>query len=192
MKTVLRECNDCGVVYIDDVLVYSNNWADHIQHLRRVFSALKEHGLTCKPTKCQFGMTRLKYLGHVIGSGSVSVPEHRMSDMKEFVRPVTRKQLRSFLGAISYYCRFIEGFHRWSSILSPHTSSSAPRLVRWTELMDDAFTQLKLSLCSYCVLCIPTDDDSFRLETDALSSGVGAVLMVKREDQWRPVAYYSK
>ncbi len=58
--------------------------------------------------------------------------------------------------------------------------------------MDDAFTQLNLSLCSYCVLCIPTDDDSLRLDTNESSSGVGAVLMVKREDQWRPVAYYSK
>ncbi len=137
-------------------------------------------------------MSKLEYLGHVIGSGELSVPEHRVSHMSNYIKPQTRKQLRAFLGAIGNYRQFVGGFQRWSSLLTPHTSKSSPQLVLWTPQMEGAFLQLKLSLCNVSALCVPVHDDVFQLETDASSSGIGAVLSVLRDSVWRPSSFFSK
>ena len=105
MENVLRGCYDWAAPYIDDILVFSQNGIIHTQHLRLVVKALSENGLTLKLEKCIFGKTHLEYLGHFIGCGTVAVPENRASDMANYIRPRTKKQLRSFLGAASYYRR---------------------------------------------------------------------------------------
>ncbi len=101
--------------YIDDIVVYSREWSSHLCHLKGVISCLGSAGLTIKLKKCIFGRKHLLYLGHVIGSGVLAVPEMRIKTLSEFARPVTKKQLRSLLGAFSYYRKFIPGFADCSS-----------------------------------------------------------------------------
>ena len=84
IESVLRQCAEFAVVYIDDVLVYSNSWAEHLQHLKHVLEALKKAGLTAKPEKCQWGRRHLDYLGHRVGCGKVAVTEHRVEAMANF------------------------------------------------------------------------------------------------------------
>lgn len=105
MDQVLRPCSDCAADYIDDMLVYSNSWEQHMVDLRRVLTQLRKFGLTAKPAKCQFGMAHLEYLGHVIGQGKVAVPEQRVTAMTNYTRPVNKKNMRAFLGTVGY------GFH---------------------------------------------------------------------------------
>ena len=150
------------------------------------------NGLTIKLDKCQFGMTKLEYLGHLIGGGQVAVPRHRATAMENFRQPRTRKDMRSFLGAMSYYRRFIKGFASFSGILSPATSKSAPNVVDWSSIMLDAFNKLKCKLVSVCMLTIPSQEDVFSLHTDASGLGVGATLNVVREGVELPVEFYSK
>ncbi len=95
-------------------------------------------------------------------------------------------------GVVNFYRRFIRGFHQWSYLLTPSTSKSVPAVVGWTSLMLEAFDQLKVKLCNHVCLCIPCDSDMFILETDASSSGVGAVLSVLREVALRPAAFFSR
>ncbi len=78
MELVLKNCSSFASVYIDDVLVYSKDWEEHLQHLRLVLEALRKSGLTAKPSKCQWGRRHLDYLGHRVGGGKVAVPEHRV------------------------------------------------------------------------------------------------------------------
>ena len=137
----------------------------HVLHLRSVLEALKVHGLTVKEGKCQFGKRKVEYLGHVIGGGVLAVPTHRATAMAEYVKPRTKKQLRAFLGAGSYYRKFVQGFARYSSELSPATSRMAPSVVSWTEAMLEAFSQLKVCLVNMCELTIPSQEDVFTLNT---------------------------
>ena len=91
----------------------------HAQHLRCVFEALQQHGLTVKEAKCEFGRSQIEYLGHVIGNRVLAVPHHSAEAMANFIQPRTKKQLRAFLGAASYYRRFVKGFTNYSSMLTP-------------------------------------------------------------------------
>ena len=172
--------------------VFSGDGIAHAQHLRLVVKALGEKGLTLKLEKCVFGKTHLEYLGHFIGCGTVAVPENRATDMANYIRPRTKKQLRSFLGAASYYRRFVKDFAQFSAHLSPSTSKFSPNVVAWTEVMVEAFDQIKVSLVKLCVLTIPCQGDCFSLHTDASGLGVGATLNVIREEEKRPVAYFSR
>ena len=84
--------------YIDDIVVFSACWRDHVTHLEEVLKRLKDAGLTANQSKCDWGKSEIEYLGHVVGSGKTSVPQVRVADLRNFKRPGTKKQLRSFLG----------------------------------------------------------------------------------------------
>ena len=133
MEVVLRECYSFSAPYIDDIVVFSGSGAEHVEHLRAVLGSLRKFGMTVKEKKCEWGKEKLEYLGHVIGGGQLAVPAHRAAAMANFRQPRTKKQLRSFLGAASYYRQFIEGYAYMSSVLSPWTAKSAPSVVDWTE-----------------------------------------------------------
>ena len=192
METVLAPVADCAAIYIDDIVIYSSTWQQHLSHIDRVLACLKDAGLTIKRKKCEFGKTKLQYLGHVIGSGQMAVPEHRVMALAKYKRPVTKRTLRSFLGCMSYYRRFIPKYADLSAHLTPSTSVSAPKVVAWTVDMDKAFNSLKVSLCDHVSLNIPSITDEFTLHTDASGFGIGACLHVVREQQELPVAFFSR
>ncbi len=106
-----------------------------IKDLTEVVECLGKAGLKIKRNKCEFSRKFLGYLGHQIGCGRVAVPEYRVSTMAEFRKPITKKQLRSFLGSVGYYRMFVEGFANFSCKLTPATSLDAPLRVQ----MEEAF-----------------------------------------------------
>ena len=118
IERILRDCTDNASNYIDDILIFSVDFASHLVHVEEVLCALSRAGLTTKPTKCSWGKAKLEYLGHLIGGGEVAVPQHRVTDMLKFKRPVTQTQLRSFLGSMGFYRKFIPKFATLSSVLS--------------------------------------------------------------------------
>ena len=192
MERVLEPVSDCATVYIDDIVIFSNNWSDHMAHIARVFNCFKQAHLTAKISKCSFGKTQLQYLGHTIGSGQLAVPEHRIAALAAYKRPITKKTLRSFLGCMSYYRRFIPKYADMSALLTPSTSVSAPKSVVCTTEMDGAFQRLKVSLCDHVSLIIPSVSDQYTLHTDASGCGVGACLHVRRGEDEIPVAFFSR
>ena len=192
MEEVLRGCYEFSAPYIDDILVFSRDGVEQEGHLREVFKALSTYGLTVKEDKCEFGRTHLEYLGHLIGGGQLAVPSHRAAAMDAFILPKTRTQLRSFLGSMSYYRRFILNFASYSAVLSPATSKSAPSVVVWDGARLKAFTTLKGMLCDVCSLTIPSSEDVFVLNTDASGLGIGATLNVIRDGVEKPVAFFSR
>ena len=192
MEEVLRGCYGFAAPYIDDILIFSKDGVEHVQHLREVLRCLSENGLTVKEDKCLFGRTHLEYLGHLIGQGQLAVPSHRAAAMEAYILPKTRTQLRSFLGSMSYYRRFIANYARFSAILSPATSKAAPSVVVWDAARLEAFNTLKGLLCSVCSLTIPSSEDCFVLNTDASGLGIGATLNVRRDGVEKPVAFFSR
>ncbi len=117
---------------IDDVIVYSPNWKQHLVDLDKVIKCLGNAGFKLKAKKCTFGRKHLTYLGHVIDCGTVSVPRVRVEAMSNFRRPITKKQLSSYLGSMSYYRRFIKDFAKYSSLLTPAVALKASQRVEWT------------------------------------------------------------
>ena len=138
------------------------------------------------------GKRHLDYLGHRVGCGKVAVPELRAAAMAEYKKPITRRDLRAFLGSIGYYRRFIPMFASLSSFLTPATSTKAPGTVQWTPEMLDAFVKLRESLCNFCILTVPFSTDVFELHPDASRLGIGSVLNVVRDTEVLPVAVYSR
>ena len=192
MDQALDQQAECSSTYIDDVLVYSSSWKEHLKHLRDVLEALRKAGLTAKPDKCVWGAQSLEYLGHEVGNGVVSVPEARVKALRDFARPINKKGLRAFLGTAGYYRRFIPGFSQRAGPLYDALKRGAPNFVGWTGEQIGAFNHLICVLCDTHTLTLPRDDDILALHTDASSGGIGAVLSVVRDGQDQPVAYFSK
>ena len=192
MEYVLKDLYDLCAPYIDDIIVFSDCWDEYLVHLEQVFLALDKHGLKVKESKCEFGKMYVEYLDHIVGNGQLAVPEHRATAMKEYKQPVSKKDLRSFLVAMSYYRRFIPHFAEYSSVLSPATSKKASGVVQWSEEMLAAFSSLTDILCNVCKLTIPVYSDVFSLHTDASGAGLGATLNVVRQNDELPVAFYGK
>ena len=192
MDVVLSECIDFSSSYIDDVVVFSKTWDDHLCHLECVLQALCSRGFTIKPSKCVWGAQSIDYLGYTVGEGQLSVPDIRVKSINAFSRPSTISQLRSFLGTIGYYRRFVPHFAKYSSSLTPATKSGMPKVISWSPHMTSAFHSLRSSLSDVVRLYIPCVTDEFVLITDACASGVGSVLCVVRSGCFLPVAFYSR
>ncbi len=189
---VLQDCFECSAPYIDDILIFSNSWKEHLRDVQKVLGVLRKHGLTAKPSKCVWGKSYVEYLGHIVGNGTVVVPQMHVEAMAKFAQLVSRKNMRAFLGTVGYYRKFIPQFSKYSSVLTPATCQDAPAKVVWTPKMLESFHHLRSVLCSVCVLNVPTPDDVFTVETDASAGGVGGVLNVVRDGQTLPVAFFSK
>ena len=100
---LLDGLNDFSSAYINDIIIFSGTWEDHLQHLRQVLRRIQEAGLTLRRKKCQFGMSDCVYLGHLIGSGRVRPEKLKVSAVREFSQPRTKKDVCSFLGLTGYY-----------------------------------------------------------------------------------------
>ena len=192
MNGVLQGLEDFSSAYIDDIVVFSRTWEEHLAHLKQVLDRLRKFHLTAKPSKCEWGAQSLLYLGHAVGLGKISVPEARVAALRNFRKPVTKADLRAFLGTIGYYRRFVPQFSQRAVPLTEATKKAAPNVLAWSDSMYDAFVYLCNVLSDVSVLFIPHMSDKFLLQTDASTKGIGAVFSVVRDGEEFPVGYYSK
>lgn len=173
------------LVFFDDILIYSPTWEEHLLHLQTVLNLLRQHQLVAKRSKCQFGQTRVDYLGHVISIQGLSVDPLKISAIQQWPVPRNVKQVRSFLGLAGYYRRFI---HHYAAIAGALTDLLRMVPFAWTDSTQAAFDTLKNKLSAAPVLALPDFTQQFQLETDASGQGIGAVLSQKGH----PVAYFSQ
>ena len=166
------------------MIIFSQTWEEHLVHLREILGHLKKHGLTAKRV---WGVAGVTYLGHTVGKGKLSVPECRVGSLRKFQQPVTKRDVRAFLGTVGYYRRFIKSFASIALPLTDATKKSAPTRITWDETTLSAFRTLYHSLSDLSALVISKQDDSFLLQTDASGGGIGAVLSVCCDDEELPV-----
>ena len=192
MTKILAGCKGFASPYMDDIIIYSTSWKEHKQHVRSVLKCLKEAGLTANPKKCCWGGKVMDFLGHRVGDGSMTIPDKRVEALRTYTRPTTKKGLRSFLGAVSFYRRYVQLLAKDTAVLSPATSKLAPAKVSWTGDMESAFHHICESVSNYCILTIPLPEDTMSIVTDASGSGIGGVLQVMRKGEWEAAAFYSR
>ena len=180
--------------FFDDILVHSASWSDHLHHVRNVLDRLKSYGLTARPSKILAGFQSLEFLGHVVGSGVLRPDESKTEKILQVSTPTTKKQVRSLLGLLSFYRRYIPGFASVAAPLTDLTKESGRscRSIHWTPDCASALQEIQDLLSRKPVLLLPRLDLPFVLQTDASSTGLGAVLLQEFEDSLHPVCFASR
>ena len=193
MDSLLKGVRDYAEAYLDDLVIFSNTWEEHCKHLRTILQRLRSAGLTAKPSKCQLGMRQCVYLGHQVGNGIIRPEKEKLEAVLQFERPVTKKDVRSFLGLTGYYRKFVPNYSTVALPLTDCTKKAAPSKVNWTDACETAFVELKRRLTSPPVLKSPDLSRPFILQTDASERGIGAVLsQTTTKGDEHPIAYYSR
>ncbi|XP_023814763.2 uncharacterized protein LOC111947970 [Oryzias latipes] len=192
MDQVLGGLKDCACAYLDDIVVYSATWEEHLRHLKKVLECLHAAGLTINPAKCAFARRETEYLGYTIGGGLIKPQVNKVQAIESCPLPQTRKQLRSFLGLAGFYHKFIPSFSARAAPLTDMTGSRCPNKIRWTTESVTAFRDIQQSLSKDPILHSPDFNKPFILQTDASQRGIGAVLLQYTSDDRHPVAYISR
>lgn len=218
MQIVFRDELFAGVlVFLDDIMVYSDTLDSHLARLDLVLQKLREHGLKVEPQKCCFLQTSVRYLGHVLSAEGVATDFEKTKAVSEWPIPNNARELRAFIGTCSFYRRYIKGFSKIASPLQAlinadphkgarrrkgrqhvksglsvgHEQQRAPKWC-WDLSCQEAFDALKQALCSAPILAYADFSQPFVLEVDASFHGFGAVLSQKQEGNLRVIAYASR
>lgn len=174
------------LVFMDDILIYSQSLEEHIQHVQQVLQLLADNQFYIKASKCNFAKTELEYLGHLISKKGVATEPSKVAAVAQWPSPQNLKQLRGFLGLTGYYRRFI---HQYGIMSRPLTQLlKKNNKFMWTSNEQQAFENLKKALVQAPVLALPDFSKPFTVETDASDLGIGAVLM----QEGHPISYLSK
>ena len=126
MDRLVDGCDAFAAAYLDDLIMHSNTWEKHLQHIKSILVCFRSVGLTAKPTNCQFGMRECGYLGHVVSNGMVRPELSKVDAVQCFAVPKTKKQIRAFLGLTGYYRKFIPNYASVAVALTDLTRKSAP------------------------------------------------------------------
>ena len=180
--------------YVDDVLVASPDLHTHHDHCRRVLQRFAEHGLVINPAKCDFAVPEVSFIGHRINSSGIFPLQSRVLAIQEFPPPTSVTQLRRFLGMCNFYRRFIP---HCATITKPlddllRGKNKRDSSFSWSSVADSAFTDLKSALCAATLLHFPVHDAPLNIMVDASDHCVGAVLQQFIDQQWQPLAFFSK
>ena len=190
VNKLVRDIDGCEG-YIDDVVIYSDNWSDHIHQIKRFFQIMREAKLTINLMKSEFGKATVKYLGHIVGQGQVRPLDAKIQTIAKFPIPTSRKELARFLGMAGYYRNFCLNF---SDIAAPLTNLLSKKVkFVWTDDCQMAFDKVKLLLQKSPVLKSPDYEKPFKLIIDSSDVGTGSVLVQEASDGLdHPVSYFSK
>ena len=191
MNTILQDSIGKHVfVYLDDIVIFSNNFDEHLIHLRQILSLLKENNLKANISKCHFCLKQLKLLGRIVSEKGISTDPSLIEAMVNFPTPKSQTNVRSFLALCNHYRDFINHFADMSEPLSKLTRKTCTWV--WGSEQIDAFDKLKQAMISTPVLAYPDWDKPFHMQTDASLVGAGAVLLQTQDDnKLHPVAYAS-
>ena len=164
---------DC-LVFLDDIIVHSRSFEEHVETLAKVFRAIGSSGLKLKPKKCRLFQSKVTFLGHTVAEQGVGPDPANVEKVKQYPRPKTVGEVRSFLGLASYYRKFVMNFALVANPLVQLTRKEAAFV--WSVDCETAFGRLKAALISPPILAYPSLKRPFRLYTDASNVAVGVVL----------------
>ena len=174
------------LIYLDDVIVFSQTQEEHLERMRVVFNRLCEHGLKLKPSKCDVFKTEINYLAHHVRKKGVLPSKKNLEAIAECPPPDTYTKVKSFIGLVGHYRHFIKGF---ANIATPlYDLTSGENKDKKLEHLDlppeahEAFDRLKAACLQAPILSFPNFSKPFLLETDASGKGLGAVLSQKQSD----------
>lgn len=187
------------IVYIDDVIVYSKTFDEHLERLEAVFTKLEEFGLKLKTSKCSLFRDKVKYLGHVISANGIETDPEKIEAVKTWPVPKGTDELRTFLGFTGYYRKFVPDYAKKVKPLTNLLKAMTPGKGRksecewaWSEKCQEAFENVRSMLSSPLVLSYPDFTKQFILNTDASLDGLGATLSQEIDGKEKVIGYASR
>ena len=188
------------IVYLDDIIIFSDTQEEHLKRLEAVFQKLDAVGLKLKPSKCFFFREEIEYLGHVVSGKGVATNPKKVEAVTKWPTQKSVYDVRSFLGFVGYYKRFIKDFSKIAKPIrevitgleNQSKGTAKKTLIEWTEAANSAFEHLKKLCTSTPILAYPNYQLQFVLHTDSSSEGLGAVLYQKQDGKLRVIAYASR
>ena len=185
------------LIYLDDLIVFSQTAEEHLHWLHVVFDWLREYNLKLKPLKCNLFKEKINYLAHEVSKQCVQPSNTNLKAIAKYALPQTYTEIRAFLSLIGHYRWFIKGFAQIAQPLNEHLAGEgASRKSEWVSLSEEtleAFQALKQACMNSPVLAFADYTKDFLLKTDASKEGLGRVLSQKQEDGWfNLVAYGSQ
>ena len=177
--------------FIDDIVVFSKTFEEHLKHIELLLQALRKEGFRLKLVKCSFAQNAIKYLGHIIGDGKVRPCNDNLIAIKNFPTPTSKKGVRQLIGKINFYRTFVSNI---STRLAPlHNLLKDKAKFDWTSECETAFRDIKELLSAQPILAIYDPNRPVYIYTDGSGGGIGAVLKQPQDDNVQhPVAYFSK
>ena len=179
--------------FVDDIIIFTLTWQQHIDTLRALLQRLREANLTVKPVKCFIGFASIECLGHMVSEGTLQPCQDKINSILHAERPTTKKQVRSFLGLVGFYKQFIKNFSELAAPLTELTKKvQRNQDIKWGESQEKAFNQLRHALVSKPILKMVEISKPFTLQVDASDLGIGAIVLQEENGKKVPVAYASR
>ena len=176
--------------YLDNIIVFSSTWEEHLPRLCQVFERLRHANLKLGADKCTFAAKEVNYLGHRVTEEGLLPDSSLLAAIREIPPPKTPTEVRSFLGLAGYYRRYVKGF---AAIAAPlHALTRKDAVFHWTEDCQAAFDRLKTLLTTSPITAFPDFSQAFRLYTDASTAGLGAILAQVRDGKERIICCASR
>ncbi|GFV56170.1 retrovirus-related Pol polyprotein from transposon 297 [Trichonephila clavipes] len=174
------------LVYMDDVIITSLSFKDHLDHLNQVFTLLRDAGLTLNKEKCHFARDKLKYLGLIISKDGIETDSNKIRAITEMRPTKNNREVSKFLGITGWYQKFSP---RYADICEPlYQLKKKGAKFNWSKEAQDSFDKIKRTLTEAPVLQLPNFSEQFNLFTDASGVGIGAVL----QQNQKPIAFASR
>lgn len=186
-----HKLTDFASNYLDDIIIFSQSFEEHVTHIDQVLSALEKENVKLKPTKCAFGLSEIEYLGHILAHNVVKPLLSNADAIAQLPRPTNVKQIRQFCGKVNYYRKFIPNV---SQILNPLNQLTCKnKAFVWDENCQKAFDTIKKAMSASPVLQLYDPTKTCYLYVDACKYGVGAVLKQQSDTDGTllPIGYYS-
>lgn len=192
VNDILREYLDVFiVVYLDDILIFSDNQEDHDEHVKLVLAKLKEHQLALKLEKCSFDQTTVSFLGFIISVDGISMDPSKVAAIKEWATPKSALDILIFLGLANFYRRFVENYSKIATPLTNLLKKNVPFV--WSSMAQKAFDTLKEKLSSDPILAHYDPTKGCTVEPDASDYAIGGIVSQHdAEGRLHPIAYYSR
>ena len=195
MQQILSEfCFNNVLIYIDDILIMTETFTEHINLVRKVMNTLRNNGIKVKLNKCEFFREEVSFLGHLIGRVGIRKSPEFIEKIKYYPKPKTVTELRQFLGLVNFQRKFVDQCSVIGKALSELTGGPKKQVLTWTIDMDRAFRTLKERLVEEIVLAFPDySEGAEKLEifVDASGLGAGACLVQKQLGNYRTIGYAS-
>ncbi|CAN8070819.1 unnamed protein product, partial [Agarophyton chilense] len=182
------------LVYLDDVIIFSQDVEIHLRHVEEILKALQSAGITLKFKKCEWFAGTVRYLGHVIKLGQLAIQEAQTAALHEVQPPSTQKQLRSFLGLRNFYRRFVPQYSHIAAPLNAKLRKGQPvQLEQFRQAEVEAFETLKTKIITAPVLALPIPNLPYSVDTDSIEYQVRCALFQTHPDgERKPIGYWSR
>ena len=176
---------------LDDLLIFSETWESHLDHLRRVLERLASFNFVCNLAKCTFGFQETAYLGNIVGNGQRRPDPDKVQALKDFPKPETVTELRSWLGIGNYLSSYIRDYAKIVAPFSALRGQPKGRHIILNAEQAHAFYDLKKAMCSDAILKLPDFTKRFYLQCDASKYAIGSALLQEHDGTMLPVSYRS-